>query len=1339
MPPPTSWCSTARCDTNGLSAIQELGTANDFDVTATSDAAALVGQLDAAEAVVFLNSAGDLLDGEQEAALPGVVENGGGFLGIGTAATGRARHRVLRRADRRAAERRARRPARSRPSSPATACIRRRATSVSSAIAPTSGTSGRRARPAQVHTVARYHAPGAPAGDGTDIGGTDHPISWCRDYARRPLLLHRHGPHRRGLRRGRLPRPPARRDRMDGRPERANCKATIDEQLRGQEDRSGGREPARASPTSGESHGLSVAPNGWVLYIGRGDCRTDEERGALLGRRARSAASSTTPTRKWASAAAPCTSGTPRRATAPQQRHHARRHARGLRRRRPGRRAHRRGRPQDGVRPARHHGRAGLRADRPHLPPVLPELRPEQHAAGPAAESRAHLQDVRAAHLALHDRPGDQAARPLLRGRDLQVRRPDLLAAATSAAAWASTRRATSTSRPATRTRRRAPTATRATTRPRSARRARTTSRRAPTAATAAYSYQDARRTAGNTNDYNGKMLRFRPIPDLEDGGTAPPGVGAHVRPCPTRTRRTGRTCSDGTEGARRQGQARDLRHGPAQPVAPLDRSRDRHPVHGLGRPRRGRPERDPGPVDVRERGPDHARRQLRLAVLHGQRPGLPRPVVADGSLRTTNAPGYVPGGPAAGGTDGWYDCNNLHNDSPNNTGLVELPHETGTGTDAGKQRARRTSGTAAATRDGRTHERLPGVPARARRRRGARTTAPTPTQLCPYLHNDGMTVMDGPVYRYDDEAPDDSRRWPEYWDGRWFLHNNGGPSAKHAPAARPGDRPGRRAADLRRQPSRRPELGRVLHGLEVRRRTARSTSRSTRASSGRSRTPASGASTTRAARPRRARTRAAFPRRRQQRGVLERGLGRRRPTSGTSATAPTSTEANPTHQYAEAGPYTASLTVTYDGDGGTGPTRRRSRSTSSPRSTRTRRRPPRRRPRPNPNGTKPVTVSLSATDGDGLGVARTEYRINGGPWTEYTVPFRLSEPGEYTVEYRSIDQANNVEAAKELTFTISVLQNCTPDLNDEFDGTTLDPRWERAEPRRHGAVGRRRVPRPRRPGRATCSGTRPRPRTSSCRRRPTGRSWSPRASTSATWARRASRPGSSCGAARTRTRSRRSSSSTRAPSGSSSTSPRARTARTSASGRTSRQTPREAYVRVRADGDGYYIAEGSVDGENWQQISVPIENLGDPEDLKIGLKVSAGDDAESRARFLYFRVDCSDRIAPESDGVGGARAGRRRARLVLRAAARDPRGDRSRSERGLDLLPDRRRGDAAVRRAVPGHRRRRPRGRATGRRTRPRSPTSSRPTCSASASTAPRPRRRSTSPGRRVRTGRST
>ena len=40
------------------------------------------------------------------------------------------------------------------------------------------------------------------------------------------------------------------------------------------------------------------------------------------------------------------------------------------------------------------------------------------------------------------------------------------------------------------------------------------------------FSYQDARRTAGNTNDYNGKMLRIKPIPTLPDGVQPTVGVG---------------------------------------------------------------------------------------------------------------------------------------------------------------------------------------------------------------------------------------------------------------------------------------------------------------------------------------------------------------------------------------------------------------------------------------------------------------------------------------------------------------------------------------------------------------------------------------------------------------------------------------------------------------------------------------------------------------------------------------------------------------------------------------------------------------------------------------------
>ena len=147
----------------------------------------------------------------------------------------------------------------------------------------------------------------------------------------------------------------------------------------------------------------------------------------------------------------------------------------------------------------------------------------------------------------------------------------------------------------------------------------------------------------------------------------------------------------------------------------------------------------------------------------------------------------------------------------------------------------------------------------------------------------------------------------------------------------------------------------------------------------------------------------------------------------------PTSDEPKPTHTYAEAKQYTAKLTVTY-ADGGTD-----SKTVTvdvlepaddeAPVTTAT-------TDPANPNGTRPVTVTLSRTDAGPSGVARTEYRVNGGDWTEYTVPFRRSEPGDYTVEYRSMDRANNVEATKTLTFTIAVIQNCEPDLNDEFDGT---------------------------------------------------------------------------------------------------------------------------------------------------------------------------------------------------------------------------------------------------------------------------------------------------------------
>ena len=81
------------------------------------------------------------------------------------------------------------------------------------------------------------------------------------------------------------------------------------------------------------------------------------------------------------------------------------------------------------------------------------------------------------------------------------------------------------------------------------------------------------------------------------------------------------------------------------------------------------------------------------------------------------------------------------------------------------------------------------------------------------------------------------------------------------------------------------------------------------------------------------------------------------------------------------------------------------------------------------------VKVTLTAADEPGgSGVARTEYRLDGGDWTAYSAPFTVSAPGSHTVEYRSADVAGNVEQAKSLTFAIE------PDTTAPVTTAILDP-----------------------------------------------------------------------------------------------------------------------------------------------------------------------------------------------------------------------------------------------------------------------------------------------------------
>ena len=548
---------------------------------------------------------------------------------------------------------------------------------------------------------------------------------------------------------------------------------------------------------------------------------------------------------------------------------------------------------------------------------------------------------------------------------------------------------------------------------PQAARRA--TRRRRPTrtAAPTNFAFNDARRTAGNTNNYNGKMLRFNPIDSLADGAKPAVGVGTTYslptaaspeRPEPVRRHR----------GRRRQGQARDLRHGPAQPVAHDDRPEDRRPVRGVGRPGRRSPSADAGSVDVRDR-----RRSCPRAGNYGWpycmgNKQAYRDRVADGSLRTTNGAGFVNGGPAAARPTAGTTATTSSTTPRTTPASSTLPHTTGTGKDAGTRALQQRL---VQPRQPEQRQRLPAVPASSWAPTTRPTTAPHPTQLCPYLTASGATVFTGPVYRYK-EGADNSARWPEVL-GRPLVPQRLRQQQRQARAAARSRRPTRTA----RQPVYADSFRGCCRGARTTWtrssvRTARSTSRSTRASSPPAATPACTASTTRVAPTRRAPTRSG--RRRRPRAQVEFSIGA---SGGVSYEwdfgdgTPASSAANPRTPYAEPGTYTAKLTVTYAdgekaskttsvtvGDDAVGADDRPRRSTAP--------RPPAATPRRSSSPcARPTAPAAPASSGSSTAstVARGPGRTTPRNADPFETKFTVSGTGTHTVEYRARDKAGNV------------------------------------------------------------------------------------------------------------------------------------------------------------------------------------------------------------------------------------------------------------------------------------------------------------------------------------------
>ncbi|MCF3962795.1 ThuA domain-containing protein [Streptomyces fuscigenes] len=228
-------------------------------------------------------------------------------------------------------------------------------------------------------------------------------------------------------------------------------------------------------------------------------------------------------------------------------------------------------------------------------------------------------------------------------------------------------------------------------------------------------SFADARRTAGNTNNLNGKILRIHP----EDDGTYTLPKGNLF---------TGKETAEGGGKTRGEIYAMGVRN-PAR--LSIDKKTDILYVGWVG-PDAGAPSTTWGP----------AKYDTFAVIDHASNRGWPYCMGNKQPYRDRNLPD--PSKPL-----GWYDCDHLKNESPNNDGLVNIPP---------------------AEANNIWYSPQGGAPDYPRDANGVPNYDPSKASyLLPWLKGGGQATMDGPVYRFDPTVKS-SVKWPQYWDGKWFV-----------------------------------------------------------------------------------------------------------------------------------------------------------------------------------------------------------------------------------------------------------------------------------------------------------------------------------------------------------------------------------------------------------------------------------------------------------------------------------------------------------------------------------------------------------------------------------------
>ena len=228
-------------------------------------------------------------------------------------------------------------------------------------------------------------------------------------------------------------------------------------------------------------------------------------------------------------------------------------------------------------------------------------------------------------------------------------------------------------------------------------------------------SFQDARRTAGNSNNLNGKILRIHP----EANGTATIPAG-NLFP----------EANDTGDKTRPEIYVMGVRNIARLAIDPE--------TNWLTAGWVGPDASSPSP----ELGP--AKYETATIITEAGNHGWPYCMGNKQPYRDRSSSD-------AAVLTGWYDCDNPVNTSPRNTGLVNLPP-------VKKNMIWYSPDGGGPVFPNRPNSNIPTY------------VAADATYTEPYLRGGGQAIMSGPTYHYDRVNADSGVAWPKYWDDKWFI-----------------------------------------------------------------------------------------------------------------------------------------------------------------------------------------------------------------------------------------------------------------------------------------------------------------------------------------------------------------------------------------------------------------------------------------------------------------------------------------------------------------------------------------------------------------------------------------